>query len=410
MTKAVAEQDSAPAGQGTLRRGTEDKIIRVLLVEDEPLYAKMVTRRMVDTRSKDLAVVHVESLQDALNHLTMDMTDVVLLDLMLPDSSGMDTLVRVREARPTLPVVVLTGQGSQDLAVAALKSGAQDYLIKGSDEGLMVRSIRYALERCKAWQALRESEERLRSTRLQLMQMDKMDSIVGRLAAGIAHEVRNPLSTIQMGIAFLRNFCGDLPDDVVETLEDMDHAMERAYGIIQGLLDFCVPAELQLEEESLNTCVCQIMPMFRHEIGKRGIEFVPNLYGDLPKMMLDRNQIKQVLLHLIINAIDAMPHGGRLTVSTQTYALWGDEAESGGGSRDGGAGRVVVVEIDDSGDGIPDSVMENIYDPFFTTKPVGEGTGLGLSISKNIIELHGGKLELINRPEGGVRAAVTFVL
>jgi signal transduction histidine kinase len=70
---------------------------------------------------------------------------------------------------------------------------------------------------------------------------------------------------------------------------------------------------------------------------------------------------------------------------------------------------VVVVEIDDSGDGISDSVMENVFDPFFTTKPVGEGTGLGLSISKNIVELHGGKLELVNRTEGGVRAAITFV-
>ncbi len=375
--------------------------IRILLVEDEPLYAKIVLRRLKDATSADVRPVHVDSLGDAISHLSMGMTDLVLLDLMLPDSGGIQTLERVREAAPSVPVVVLTGQGAQDLAMDAIQRGAQDYLTKGSDEALMVRSVLYSLERSRAAAALNESEKKLRSTQVQLLQIDKLDS-VGRLAAGIAHEVRNPLSTIQMGIAFMRDFCPNLEDDARETLDDMSGAMERAYGIIKGLLDFCVPTQLNLEECSLNRCVCQIMPMVGHEMRNRKVEFKPCLDSCLPPLMLDPNQIKQVLLHLVLNGIDAMDEGGGvLTVSTRVEELPDPEQRQTGG--------VVLLEVIDEGMGLVAGSQERIYEPFFTTKPTGSGTGLGLSISKNIVEMHGGRLDIVNRPEGGVRATVTFV-
>ena len=235
---------------------------------------------------------------------------------------------------------------------------------------------------------------------MQLLQVDKLDS-VGRLAAGIAHEVRNPLSTIQMGIAFLRDFCPDLDNDAQETLADMSGAMERAYGIIKGLLDFCVPTQLNLEECSLNRCVCQIMPMVGHEMRNRKVEFKPCLDSALPPLMLDPNQIKQVLLHLVLNGIDAMEEtGGTLSVTTRVQELADQEPREGG---------VVLLEVEDDGIGMAAGTEDRIYEPFFTTKPIGSGTGLGLSITKNIVEMHGGRLDIANRPEGGVRATVTFV-
>jgi signal transduction histidine kinase len=377
--------------------------IRVLLVEDEPLYAKLVLRRLTDTQVVDIRPVHVASLGEALGHLSMGMTDLIVLDLMLPDSAGIETLASVREAAPLVPVVVLTGQGADELAVDAIQLGAQDYLVKGTDEGLMVRSLRYALERSRAWDALQKSEATLRSTRMQLLQIDKLDS-VGRLAAGIAHEVRNPLSTIQMGISFLRNYCPNQSEEALETLDDMDSAMERAYDIIKGVLDFCLPTQLNLEDCSLNRCICQIMPMVSHEIKRHGIVFTPDLAGDLPTLRLDPNQIKQVLLHLILNAIDAVEEKGMLRVQTRVCRA----SEAGDDVPRSTAGRSVCLSIDDDGCGIPADVMGKIFEPFFTTKPTGKGTGLGLSISRNIIELHGGRLAIVNRPEGGVRATIHF--
>jgi signal transduction histidine kinase len=347
--------------------------------------------------------VHVASLGEALGHLSMGMTDLIVLDLMLPDSAGLETLASVREAAPSVPVVVLTGQGADELAVEAIQRGAQDYLVKGTDEGLMVRSLRYALERSRAWDALQKSEATLRSTRLQLLQIDKLDS-VGRLAAGIAHEVRNPLSTIQMGISFLRNYCPNQSEEALETLDDMDSAMTRAYDIIKGLLDFCLPTQLNLEACSLNRCICQIMPMVSHEIKRHGIVFTPDLAGDLPPLRLDPNQIKQVLLHLILNAIDAVEEKGMLRVQTRVCRA----SETGADVPRGAGGRSVCLTIDDDGCGIPADVTDRIFEPFFTTKPPGKGTGLGLSISRNIIELHGGRLAIANRPEGGVRATIHF--
>lgn len=371
------------------------KTIQLLLVEDESLYANIIMRRLKDAKVEDIRPVHVQTLGDALKHLNAGTTDVILLDLMLPDSSGIETLAGIRDAAPSVPVVVLTGHGANDIAVEAIKLGAQDYLVKGTDEGLTVRAIRYALERSRAWDAVRKSEETLRSTRMQLLQIDKLDS-VGRLAAGIAHEVRNPLSTIQMGISFLRNYCPMESEDAVETLDDMDAAMERAYEIIKGLLDFCLPTKLNLEACSLNRCVCQIMPMVSHEIKRRSLDFTPHLDGDLPTLMLDPNQIKQVLLHLVLNAMDAVEDRGLLRVETRVA------------SAGVGAAPMVTLSVEDDGSGISGEALAKIYDPFFTTKPVGQGTGLGLSISRNIIELHGGRLEIANRPEGGVRATMTF--
>jgi signal transduction histidine kinase len=185
----------------------------------------------------------------------------------------------------------------------------------------------------------------------------------------------------------------------------MDSAMERAYDIIKGLLDFCLPTQLNLEECSLNRCICQIMPMVSHEIKRHTIQFTPDLAGDLPMLMLDPNQIKQVLLHLILNAIDAVEEkGGMLRVETRVRRLSDANARL---AREKG-GREVCLSVEDNGCGIPADAMEKIFEPFFTTKPVGSGTGLGLSISRNIIELHGGRLEIENRPQGGVRASIVF--
>ncbi len=408
MTESVLESTAGLAGAHDQAGGEQATPIRVLLVEDEPLYAKLVMHRLTSFSAMPMRPAHVSSLTDATSHLSATRVDVVLLDLMLPESCGIDTLVRVREVAPHVPVVVLTGHGVDDLISEALRNGAQDYLIKGNDEGLVVRSIRYAIERCRAREDLEKSQASLRQTQAQLLQIDKMDSI-GRLAAGIAHEVRNPLAVIQMGIDFLKKSAVELSEDIAETFNDMESAVDRSYGIIKGLLDFCVPTEMHWESLSINSCICQIMPMFRHEIRKHEIEFVPEMDGALPNLMLDRNKIKQALLHLVLNAIDAMPDGGILTVRTFARPLYQPKEGAAKPALDEPGQYAVTVEVTDTGCGIPEEVLSKIHDPFFTTKLVGSATGLGLSITKNIVELHGGRIDIKNSKEGGVRATITFV-
>ena len=410
MGVQVKENRNSVAEQNLDTSVCSNETIDVLLVEDEPLYASLIMRRMKDVQDPDLRVVLVETLADALEHISAGTTDVVLLDLMLPDSSGKDTLSRMRESAPDVPIVVLTGHQPGEMAMEAIQLGAEDYLTKGADEKLLVRSIRYSVERSRSRNALYQSRVILRSAQSQLMQIEKMDSI-GRLAAGIAHEVRNPLAILQMGIGYIRKYSGKNSDDVVSTLEDMDEAVTRSLEIINGLLEFCVPTELNLKRISLNSCICQIMSMVRHEIQKKHIDFHHDLCGELPDLLLDRNKIKQVLLNLLLNALDAMSEGGDLVVSTYACPLKDLDFPTSDdfASEQPKEARVVVAEIKDTGPGIPDSAQPHIFDPFYTTKPVGSATGLGLSITRNIIEQHGGRINIANRSAQGVRASILFV-
>jgi len=257
---------------------------------------------------------------------------------------------------------------------------------------------------------LRRSHEQLQAAQLQLIQAEKMES-VGRLAAGVAHEVKNPLSVILMGVEYLRKHVGRSDDEVGAALCDMDGAVKRADAVVRGLLDFSAPGTLDRRDEDLNGIVRQALLLVRHELARGRVQVVQELAPQLPALRLDRNKIEQVFVNLFLNAIQAQGEsGGTLTVRTGVKSL--REAGSGGGKRPfdplNRGGSVVVAEIEDTGSGIPADQLSKIFDPFFTTKPSGTGTGLGLTVVQKIVELHGGTIAVVNRREGGVR--VTLLL
>lgn len=144
----------------------------------------------------------------------------------------------------------------------------------------------------------------------------------------------------------------------------------------------------------------QSLLLVKHELDKSRITLVKKFADTLPPLMLDRFKTEQVLVNLFTNAIHAMPDGGMLTVKTGLRPLAGGAA--------GNHKRAVVVEVDDTGTGIPKDKLEKIFDPFFTTKPTGKGTGLGLSVARQLIEMQRGRIEIRNRDEGGVRATLVF--
>ena len=261
----------------------------------------------------------------------------------------------------------------------------------------------------EAVEELKKAHEELRSVQLQLIEAEKMKSI-GRLAAGVAHEVKNPLAIINMGVAYLSQ--QQFPDDkeVPQVLREIDDAVKRADAVIKGLLDFSTPKKLDVQDADLNAIIEQSLLLVRGEI-KGGLHnVVKEFQPGLPPLKLDRLKIGQVFVNVFTNALHAMPDGGTLTVRTRSRQHTG-VGENIGDSRSESfrvGSTLVITEIDDDGTGIPADKLAKVFDPFFTTKTTGEGTGLGLSVTRSIIDLHGGTIEIHNRPEGGARVTIIF--
>ena len=261
----------------------------------------------------------------------------------------------------------------------------------------------------RALAELKLSHEDLKSAQLQLIQAEKLESI-GTLAAGVAHEVKNPLQTILMGIDYLTNQ-GAIDNPCANmVLVEMRDAIARADSIVRELLEFSAANHPEVADEELSAIIEQSLGLMKFELIKNRISVVRELSPGLPLLKLDRNKIQQVFINLFINSIQAMPEGGTLTV--RTYARQSTNARSvttdPGLPHPRSGESFVVAEIEDTGVGIPPDKLTKVFDPFFTTKPPGVGSGLGLSVTKKIIELHGASMNIANRNKRGVRVSIQF--
>ncbi|MCX6910245.1 MAG: PAS domain-containing protein [Verrucomicrobia bacterium] len=256
---------------------------------------------------------------------------------------------------------------------------------------------------------LTKAHEELKATQAQLLEVEKMET-VGRLAAGVAHEVKNPLAIIRMGVDFAMTQLKGQDGDLVQVLNDVNGAIQRATNIVNGLLDLSAAQELTLKPSDPNALLEQCLSMLRHATATAHVQVVRDYAEKLPLLKIDPQKIEQVFLNIVLNAIHAMPDGGTLTVRTYTRRLKPGDVNRDPGSRSGVRLRsgdlAVVIEVDDTGSGIPEDKLAKVFDPFFTTKPTGKGTGLGLTVSRRIVNMHGGTIQIQNRPEGGARATI----
>jgi PAS domain S-box-containing protein len=260
----------------------------------------------------------------------------------------------------------------------------------------------------RALQNLKTANAELLTAQLQLIQAAKLES-VGTLAAGVAHEVKNPLQTILMGLDYLANNLSGGNDNTTLVLSDMRDAVIRANVIIRELLQLSVASDFEPKGEDLNGLVERSLRLINGEFVAAQINVVRKLGADLPPVMLDHSKMEQVLINLCINALQAMSQGGVLTVTTRQRRFGEDLNLTGPAFAQFKAGDLVVIaELQDTGEGIPEDHLPRIFDPFFTTKPTGVGTGLGLSVVKKIMDLHGGAIDIRNAPLGGV--VVTLML
>ena len=262
----------------------------------------------------------------------------------------------------------------------------------------------------RALLALRQSHEDAKTTQLQLVQSAKLESI-GRLAAGVAHEVKNPLAVILFAIDYLADAIPSPDENAITALKDAREAVTRADSVIRGLLDFSTATELSPTTQDVNEVLRRALQLVRHALTKAHVLAVEDLGDGLPEAMLDRNKIEQVFVNLMINAIDAMPSGGTLILRSRRDRMTEVGREVGVRKTDQfQVGQsIIVVEVEDTGTGIDENVRARLFDPFFTTKPPGKGTGLGLAVCKSIVALHGGTIRIENKAGGeGTRATVVF--
>lgn len=306
---------------------------------------------------------------------------VALVDLRLPDGDGTRLAERLKELEPDCEVVLLTGHASVESAAAAVRAGVWDYLIKPCATPDLLATVGKALRHVQS-----QSEKRELARRAQ--RAEKL-AMVGTLTAGLSHEIRNPLNAAVLQLTVLerrvRKLESAMQPPLLEPLTLVRDEIQRLEHILRDFLQFARPAPLTLNPVSMNELLSRVTALMGQDAEKRGVKltYAPTDSGTVPG---DGDQLKQVLMNLTLNALDAAGPGGRVAVTTS--------ADS----------EFLHVCVDDSGKGVDPALRDRLFEPFFTTK--AQGSGLGLPISSAIVSQHGGRIEIGQAPLGGARFEV----
>jgi signal transduction histidine kinase len=236
-----------------------------------------------------------------------------------------------------------------------------------------------------------QTQEELERSRAHLLEAEKM-ALVGKLAAGVAHTIRNPLTSVKMRLFSLSRTL-DLSVTQKEDFEVISEEVGHIDTIVQNFLEFSRPPKLKMQEVSPSEVVDLVLQLLEHRLKSYDVDIEVSRKQPLPEIELDPEQLKEVLVNLIINACEAMGGGGSMTIHEEA-------------SFEESLGRVVVIRLTDNGPGISESIKEKIFEPFFTTKD--EGSGLGLSIALRIVEEHGGRLDLTSKEGQGSTFVITL--
>jgi signal transduction histidine kinase len=366
--------------------------IKVLLVEDNPDDAEMVLRELtragfeITSQRVDTEAAYLASLDGG--------WDLILSDQTMPEFNGLRALELLKKRGLEVPFIIASGTISEEIAVEAMKLGAADYLFKDRLARLGP-SVHQALAQVR----LRKERRRLEEN---LIEAQKME-VIGQLAGGVAHDFNNILAVI-MGYSDLMMDKLSPDNLLLKDVQTIRHAAQRAIGLTRQLLVFSRKQTVQPVVLDINEVVADMKKMLGRLIDEN-VELIFVFGTQIGRIKADSGYVGQVLMNLVVNARDAMPNGGKITVETANVALGEEYARAHPGGR---PGDFVMLSVGDTGTGMTEEVKGRMFEAFFTTKPKGKGTGLGLATCQTIVQQSGGQIDVSSELGKGTTFRVYF--
>ncbi|ATB32690.1 ATP-binding protein [Melittangium boletus] len=349
----------------------------VLVVEDNAAFLDNLRELLDDAGYR---VTGALSCREALERAEAGF-DVALVDLRLPDGEGTELARELKEKVPESEVVLLTGFATVETAVAAVRAGACAYLMKPCAPSELLLTLEQAMRQVRLHAEKRELARRAQVT-------EKL-AAVGSMTASLSHVIRNPLNAAALQLSMLerrvRRLSAEQQPQLLEPLLLVRDEIRRLDHTLEDFLQFARPRGFRPEPVEVKALLRRVVDFLAGQAEERQVRL--ELEGDggatLPPLRGEEERLRQVLIHLTLNALEASPSGGLVRLSV---------------SREAG---LACIGVEDSGEGVPLELRERVFEPFFTTKE--EGSGLGLSIVQAIVMQHGGSLEVVNAPSGGAR-------
>lgn len=364
--------------------------------------ARLLKEFLNQSKLKQFNLVHAKRLGEALNHVVQEPFDVVLLDLTLPDSQGLSSLEPLIHCAPNLPIVVLTNTNDDELALEAVRQGAQDYLVKRQvNVELLVRSLRYAIERKQMLESLRAMNEalevRVQERTEELIKAQKLNQFKSEFVSMLSHDFRNPLTTILLSAGLLQGSEEKL------TREQKLAYFQRIQSAIKDMAQLLDEVSFIGKSDSGNL-KCNLVPMdlvgFCYELVEtaqmssrdKGLDIEFDCQGNFCGALGDENLLRHILANLLANAIKYSPDGGIVK-----FGIFRQ-------------GQQVSFRVQDWGIGIPEKDHPHLFQPFHRASNVEmvPGTGLGLAIVKRCVEAYHGEIAFESHEGVGTTFIVTL--
>lgn len=373
----------------------------VLLVDDEPSirltmgeFLKRAGYSVAIAADYDSAAVH-----------NADGIDVAVIDINLPGKSGVQLLQKLCAADTYIPVIMITGEPNLTIIPEIVRAGAYDFIAKPIVKDVLLNAVARAAEKKRLTDEKRRLEEEIKrhteeletrvaertaelvETHKRLVHQERIAAL-GRAAAQVAHEVKNPLAGLLLYSLHLKNKAANFSESEASLVDKIVDTINHLNRRVTQILDFARPVSLSPQPGDLNEVVNNVLELLRPQSTTNKVEVRFSPARQSAPAMLDESSMRGALLNLILNAIEAMPKGGVLSVTT--------------GAVDG----TLRLEITDTGRGISEDEAKNIFEPFYTTKE--QGLGLGMPYARKIIEQHGGTISLESHVGEGTTISISL--
>ncbi|MEN3326644.1 MAG: two-component system, NtrC family, sensor histidine kinase HydH [Acidobacteriota bacterium] len=371
----------------------------VLLVDDEPSIRLTMGEFL---RRAGYSVLIASDYDSAMTHKAEDL-DVAVIDINLPGKSGIQLLQQLCNARIYIPVIMITGEPNLSVIPEIVRAGAYDFIAKPIVKDVLLNAVARAAEKKRLTDEKRRLEQEIKryaeeletrvdertaeliETHKRLVTQERLGAL-GRAAAQVAHEVKNPLAGLLLYALHLKEKSSNFSESQTYLIDKIVGTIKHLNSRVEEILGFARPVSLTLVSANVNQLVKDVLELLRPQLRANKVEVRLSLDQQPVYAMLEQSSLRGALMNLMLNAIEAMGEGGTLSIAIDR------------------TGDSLRLEIADTGHGISDEEAKKIFEPFYTTKE--QGLGLGMPYAKKIIEQHGGTISLNSRPGEGTTISI----